>query len=61
MDGYWRDLLEWPGHWGAPFEDVNQNGQWDSGVDQPGYACADQVIWFGMNDAAGGASSYLFG
>ncbi len=47
---YIRDWNEWPGDIGAPFVDENGNGAWDPGVDTPGIADADQVIWLVVND-----------
>jgi len=51
----------WPGHLGAPYYDLNNNGQWDAGTDEPGIADADQVTWFVYNDLAEGTTSSLYG
>ena len=61
IDQYALDWAEWPGDLGAPFYDNNGNGQWDPGVDEPGLAGADQVIWFVMNDTDPGATGALYG
>jgi len=50
LDQYALDWQDWPGHLGAPYYDLNSNGQWDPGVDEPGLQDADQVIWFVCND-----------
>ena len=33
---YALDWSEWPGDEGAPFYDLNSNGSWDPGTDEPG-------------------------
>ena len=40
----------WPAAWGAPYEDVNNDGVYDPNVDIPGYPGADQTIWIVAND-----------
>lgn len=47
---YKLDWEEWPVDLGAPYVDVNANGVWDVGVDKPGIALADQVVWLVIND-----------
>ncbi len=42
----WSD---WPGDLGAPYIDVNGNGQWDSGIDLPKFY-GDQQMWCVTND-----------
>ena len=44
-----RDYREWPGHLGAPYEDLNGNGVWDTGIDIPRFF-GDQQIWCLIND-----------
>jgi hypothetical protein len=51
----------WPGELGAPYYDLNHNGQWDAGIDEPGIANADQVIWFVVNDLDAQKTSALYG
>ncbi|GAB4368699.1 MAG: hypothetical protein Kow0042_09980 [Calditrichia bacterium] len=58
---YGTDWNEWPAQYGAPYYDLNGNGQWDPGVDEPGLANADQVIWFTVNDLDPGATVSLYG
>jgi hypothetical protein len=43
------DYIEWPGDLGAPYLDVNRNGQWDQGVDKPEFY-GDQQVWTVLND-----------
>jgi hypothetical protein len=43
------DLTEWPGDLGAPYIDVNNNGVFDAGIDQPKWY-GDQQIWCVIND-----------
>jgi hypothetical protein len=47
---YETDWNEWPAFDGAPFEDINNNGTYESSTDIPGYSGADQTIWFVAND-----------
>ncbi len=49
---YIKDWNEWPVDLGAPFEDVDGDGQYDPQVDIPGLLGADQVIWYVVNDAS---------
>ena len=50
IDQYTKDWNEWPAAYGAPYEDVNGNKQYDPTVDIPGVPGADQTIWFVAND-----------
>ncbi|MCK5452872.1 MAG: hypothetical protein KAJ16_00850, partial [Calditrichia bacterium] len=47
IDQYAQDWNEWPVDLGAPLIDVNSNGSWD---EAEGFANADQIIWFVIND-----------
>ena len=47
---YEYDWMNWPAAWGAPYEDVDNNGIYDPSVDVPGYPGADQTIWIVAND-----------
>lgn len=51
LDDYAFSWNNWPTELGAPYEDLNGNGVYDSGVDEPGLQGADQVIWLVINDA----------
>jgi hypothetical protein len=61
LDQYAYDWNNWPGDIGAPYNDVNGNGRWDAGVDEPGIAGADQIIWFVVNDLDEGTTTNLYG
>ncbi|MCK4530399.1 MAG: hypothetical protein KAU44_04415, partial [Candidatus Marinimicrobia bacterium] len=50
LDQYQQDWEEWPVNRGAPFYDKDGDGIYTAGVDEPGIANADQVIWFVVND-----------
>ncbi len=58
---YKKDWNEWPADWGAPFEDVDGNGQYDPNVDIPGVPGADQTIWFVANDLDPATTQNLYG
>ena len=45
------DHQNWPVHLGAPFNDVNNNGVWDSGTDSP-VKWGDQILWTVSNDVS---------
>ena len=47
---YEYDWMNWPAAWGAPYEDVDNNGVYDPNVDIPGYPGADQTMWTVAND-----------
>ena len=47
---YEYDWENWPGAWGAPYEDVDGDGNYDHTVDIPGYPGADQTVWTIAND-----------
>ncbi|MFA6470332.1 MAG: T9SS type A sorting domain-containing protein [Bacteroidota bacterium] len=43
------DYAQWPGQFGAPYNDLNKNGQWDQGIDSP-KLFGDQTLWCVYND-----------
>ncbi|MCH7498017.1 MAG: hypothetical protein IH971_09215, partial [Candidatus Marinimicrobia bacterium] len=49
-DQYDYDWQHWPAGEGAPFEDVDGDGQYDPAVDFPGVPGASQTIWLVAND-----------
>ncbi|MCU7513509.1 MAG: T9SS type A sorting domain-containing protein [Ignavibacteria bacterium] len=49
-DRYDKDWKEWPAIDGAPYEDVDHDGQYNPSVDIPGEPGADETIWFVAND-----------
>jgi hypothetical protein len=55
-DQYAKDWQEWPGNLGAPYDDVNKNGQYDPDTDIPGVPGASQTLWISYNDSQ--ASSF---
>ncbi|TAL63776.1 MAG: hypothetical protein EPN88_11895, partial [Bacteroidetes bacterium] len=59
-DRYKKDFDEWPGDLGAPYVDVNNNGTWDAGVDQPQFI-GDEVNWMVMNDLDASRTTFLYG
>ncbi len=56
----YRDIEEWPGEDGAPYVDVNNNGVYDRGVDQPDYI-GDEVLYCVMNDLDASRTTQLYG
>lgn len=61
LDQYAADWNNWPADLGAPFYDHNGNGNFDAGIDEPGFANADQVLWTVFNDMAEGVTTVYFG
>lgn len=59
-DAYEKDYNEWPMEDGAPFEDVDGNGQYTPGVDVPKFI-GDQVLWCVSNDMDPSRSTYTYG
>ena len=47
------DLTEWPAHLGAPFFDVDGDGDYDLAIGDRPQIWGDQTAWWVMNDAAG--------
>ncbi|MDA9946711.1 T9SS type A sorting domain-containing protein [Candidatus Marinimicrobia bacterium] len=47
---YEYDWMNWPAAWGAPYNDVDGNGSYNSATDIPGYPGADQTMWTVAND-----------
>jgi hypothetical protein len=58
---YETDWNEWPISQGAPYNDLDSNGTYTAGVDEPGIADADQVVWFVCNDLNPGRTNALYG
>lgn len=50
IDRFDRDWREWPADLGAPFTDLDGNGQYDWQIDNPGFRDADQTVWLVYND-----------
>ncbi len=50
LNGGNTDYDQWPAHLGAPFVDVNGNGSWEKGIDDP-LKWGDQLLWTVANDA----------
>jgi hypothetical protein len=61
MDQYALDWEEWPVDLGAPYYDHDDDGIWTEGVDEPGIAMADQIIWYVVNDYNVSATTGLYG
>lgn len=70
---YRADWLDWPTYKGAPFYDADGDGQYQPQLnadgsprlfpeaDEPGYADADQVVWFVVNDLNPATAAGLYG
>lgn len=58
---YELDWNEWPAAYGAPYEDIDDNGSYNAAVDIPGEPGADQTIWFVCNDLDAVQSQFLYG
>lgn len=61
LEQYKKDWDEWPAEYGAPFEDVNNNGIYEPDSDIPGIPGADQTIWFVCNDLNEEVTRNFFG
>ncbi|SVD26084.1 uncharacterized protein METZ01_LOCUS378938, partial [marine metagenome] len=49
-DNYAYFWQNWPTEWGAPYDDVDGDGNYDPDTDIPGVPGADQTIWIVAND-----------
>jgi len=47
---YEKDWIEWPAEYGAPFNDIDNNGIYDPEIDIAGVPGADQTLWYVAND-----------
>jgi len=54
---YQSDWNEWPANLGAPYQDVNKDGQYDPSIDIPGVPGAAQTLFIMYNDDN---SNYLY-
>lgn len=59
-DALEKDLNDWPVEDGAPWVDVDGDGVYTKGVDQPKFV-GDQVLWFVSNDMDAGRSTFMYG
>ena len=58
---YNKDWNEWPGNFGAPYNDKDKNGIYDPQIDVPGVLNADQTLWFVANDLDSSVTLNLYG
>ena len=58
---YVQDWNEWPASLGAPYTDVNGDGQYDPTVDIPGQPGSDQTLWYVSNDLSQSRLSTITG
>ena len=58
---YELDWNNWPADQGAPYEDVDGDGNYDPTIDIPGVPGSDQTIWHVANDFDAGAVDFLYG
>ncbi|MBI9071784.1 MAG: T9SS type A sorting domain-containing protein [Melioribacteraceae bacterium] len=58
---YQKDWNEWPAEKGAPFNDVNNNGIYESTIDIPGVPGANQTLWYVANDLNPEKTNGLYG
>ncbi|MGA9118261.1 MAG: T9SS type A sorting domain-containing protein, partial [Bacteroidota bacterium] len=47
---YLKDWNEWPAAMGAPYSDVDGDGQYNPAIDIPGQPGADETLWYVAND-----------
>ena len=59
-DQYEKDYNEWPVEDGAPWEDVDGDGVFTRGVDQPKFV-GDEVLWYVSNDLDPARTTFLYG
>lgn len=59
-DAYEKDYNEWPVEDGAPWDDIDGDGIFTRGVDQPQFI-GDEVLWFVSNDLDPTRSTFTYG
>ncbi|MCX6149796.1 MAG: T9SS type A sorting domain-containing protein [Ignavibacteriales bacterium] len=50
----------WPGELGAPYEDIDHDGQYTKEIDKPKYE-GDETLWFVANDLDSAITQYTYG
>ena len=58
---YEKDWNEWPTEYGAPYDDIDDNGVYNPLVDIPGVPGADQTAWYVANDVDSNQTKFLYG
>ena len=58
---YEKDWNEWPAIYGAPFNDLNNDGIYDPEIDIPGVPGAHQTLWYVANDFDKETCNFLYG
>ena len=59
-DQYEQDYIEWPMEDGAPYLDVDGNGVFTPGVDEPQYV-GDETLWYIANDLDASRTTFTYG
>jgi len=57
---YQKDYEQWPAEDGAPWIDVDKDGVFTKGIDQPKHE-GDETLWFVSNDLDTSRSTFIFG
>lgn len=55
-----KDYDEWPGEDGAPYIDIDGDGLYTAGIDEPNFV-GDEVLWCVSNDLDAGRTTFLYG
>lgn len=55
-----KDYDEWPAEDGAPYIDVDGDGSFTAGIDEPDFV-GDEVLWCVSNDMDAGRTTFLYG
>jgi hypothetical protein len=58
---YEKDWNEWPAEYGAPYDDVDDDGVYNPLVDIPGVPGAEQTAWYAANDVDSNKTKFLYG
>ncbi len=61
LDQYALDWENWPAELGAPYEDVDSNGEYDPQTDIAGIPGAGQTLWLVVNDLDEDATTGMYG
>jgi hypothetical protein len=59
-DDYETDYNEWPVEDGAPWVDIDGDGIWTPGIDEPEFV-GDEVLWYVANDMDAARSTFTYG
>ncbi|MCF8242017.1 MAG: T9SS type A sorting domain-containing protein [Melioribacteraceae bacterium] len=59
-DNYENDYINWPGQFGAPYIDVDEDGEFTQSIDEPDFI-GDEVLFYVANDLDTAVTEFTYG